>query len=146
MRRPLCICILITLGNNYSSNIELYSGLGSFSIQLIYTLYNHIWKGFFQIIADLSFFPTQVAEQAGLQSRGQIGQLQGHYLLCSKSGDPASVWGSAHEDVLAAHPDVLWHSQEKVLSRSKRSLAFNDPSYPKQWHLVRIYPPAPNSD
>lgn len=81
-----------------------------------------------------------MAEQAGLQSRGQIGQLQGHYLLCSKGGAAASVWGSGHGEALAAHPDVLWHSQEKVLSRSKRSLAFNDPSYPKQWHLVRIYP------
>lgn len=86
--------------------------------------------------------PPQVAEQAGLQSRGQIGQLQGHYLLCSRGGGAASVWGGGPEDVLAAHPHVLWHSQEKVLSRSKRSLAFNDPSYPKQWHLVRICPPS----
>lgn len=90
----------------------------------------------------MSFLPTQVAEQVGLQSRGQIGQLRGHYLLCSKSGDPASV---RLEGVLAAHPDVLWHSQEKVLSRSKRSVAFNDPSYPKQWHLVRVHGTSPGS-
>ncbi|CAG06456.1 unnamed protein product, partial [Tetraodon nigroviridis] len=78
-----------------------------------------------------------VAEEAGLQNQGQIGQLEGHYLLCSQTGAPASAVGDdVHpEDVLAAHPHVLWHSQEKMLSRSKRSMAFNDPSYPKQWHL-----------
>lgn len=90
---------------------------------------------------SLSFSQTQVAEQAGLQNQGQIGQLEGHYLLCSETGGPGSVLGNdVHpEDVLAAHPHVLWHSQEKMLSRSKRSMTFNDPSYPKQWHLVCIY-------
>ncbi|TWW76684.1 proprotein convertase subtilisin/kexin type 7 [Takifugu flavidus] len=92
-----------------------------------------------RVAVQLDVVANRVAEQAGLQSRGQIGQLQGHYLLCSKGGAAASVWGSGHGEVLAAHPDVLWHSQEKVLSRSKRSLAFNDPSYPKQWHLHNVH-------
>uniref|UniRef100_A0A8C7HZL5 Proprotein convertase subtilisin/kexin type 7 n=1 Tax=Oncorhynchus kisutch TaxID=8019 RepID=A0A8C7HZL5_ONCKI len=73
---------------------------------------------------------SRVAEQAGLENRGQIGQLEGHYLLCAgpeEEGRPG--------DVLAAHPHVLWHSQEQVLSRSKRAIAFNDPRYPLQWHL-----------
>uniref|UniRef100_A0A4W5Q280 Proprotein convertase subtilisin/kexin type 7 n=1 Tax=Hucho hucho TaxID=62062 RepID=A0A4W5Q280_9TELE len=73
---------------------------------------------------------SMVAEQAGLENRGQIGQLEGHYLLCAgpkEKGRPG--------DVLAAHPHVLWHSQEQVLSRSKRAMAFNDPRYPLQWHL-----------
>uniref|UniRef100_A0A667Y1K2 Proprotein convertase subtilisin/kexin type 7 n=1 Tax=Myripristis murdjan TaxID=586833 RepID=A0A667Y1K2_9TELE len=70
-------------------------------------------------------------DQAGLENQGQIGQLEGHYLLCSASGGNGVQPG----DILAAHPHVLWHSQERVLSRSKRSVAFNDPRYPKQWHL-----------
>uniref|UniRef100_A0A7N8Y1Q5 Proprotein convertase subtilisin/kexin type 7 n=1 Tax=Mastacembelus armatus TaxID=205130 RepID=A0A7N8Y1Q5_9TELE len=79
-------------------------------------------------------------DQAGLQNQGQIGQLEGHYLLCSVKPHPGSVGGIWRKnvqpgDVLAAHPHVLWYSQERVLSRSKRSVAFNDPRYPKQWHL-----------
>uniref|UniRef100_A0A665V4U4 P/Homo B domain-containing protein n=1 Tax=Echeneis naucrates TaxID=173247 RepID=A0A665V4U4_ECHNA len=78
--------------------------------------------------------------QAGLQNQGQIGQLEGHYLLCSVNPSAGSVGDSWQKnvqpaDVLAAHPHVLWYSKERLLSRSKRSLAFNDPQYPKQWHL-----------
>ncbi|KAJ8280231.1 hypothetical protein GJAV_G00052120 [Gymnothorax javanicus] len=75
-----------------------------------------------------------VAREAGLESQGQIGQLEGHYLLCPGSGAQSGGGRSAAE-VLASHPDVLWHSQEQLLRRAKRSLAFNDPRYPKQWHL-----------
>uniref|UniRef100_A0AAQ6A9F3 P/Homo B domain-containing protein n=1 Tax=Amphiprion ocellaris TaxID=80972 RepID=A0AAQ6A9F3_AMPOC len=78
--------------------------------------------------------------QAGLQNQGQIGQLEGHYLLCSVkpgAGSVGGVWRKNLQpgDVLAAHPHVLWYSRDRVLSRSKRSMAFNDPNYPKQWHL-----------
>ncbi|XP_071352182.1 proprotein convertase subtilisin/kexin type 7 isoform X2 [Trachinotus anak] len=84
----------------------------------------------------LDVIANRVAEQAGLQNQGQIGQLEGHYLLCSRNPSAGSVGDSVQAgDVLAAHPHVLWHSQERVLSRSKRSMAFNDPQYPKQWHL-----------
>ncbi|XP_076000128.1 proprotein convertase subtilisin/kexin type 7 [Genypterus blacodes] len=83
---------------------------------------------------DLDVVADRVAEQAGLQSQGQIGQLEGHYMLCS--AEPVAGSDKVHPvEVLAAHPHVLWYSQERVLSRSKRSLAFNDPRYPKQWHL-----------
>ncbi|KAM9853402.1 proprotein convertase subtilisin/kexin type 7 isoform 2-T2 [Aulostomus maculatus] len=93
-----------------------------------------------QSSSDLDMIANTVSEQAGLQNKGQIGQLEGHYLLCSsKPGTDAlpSVLGKSvqPEDVLAAHPNVLWYSRERVLSRSKRSMAFNDPRYPKQWHL-----------
>lgn len=83
---------------------------------------------------------SQVADQAGLQNKGQIGQLKGHYLLCSGSSDSEALgglWTRSAGEVLAAHPQVLWFSKEMLLSRSKRSVAFNDPNYPKQWHLVR---------
>ncbi|XP_054651117.1 proprotein convertase subtilisin/kexin type 7 isoform X3 [Dunckerocampus dactyliophorus] len=77
---------------------------------------------------------NQVAEQTGLHNHGQIGQLEGHYLLCSSQ--PAAHVRRKHlVNAFATHPDVLWYSQERVLSRSKRSMAFNDPRYPKQWHL-----------
>lgn len=84
---------------------------------------------------------SQVAELAGLQNQGQIGQLEGHYLLCSlesETGLNDGAWsdGVHPGDALASHPLVLWHSQERVLSRAKRFMAFNDPRYPKQWHLV----------
>nr|XP_046244502.1 proprotein convertase subtilisin/kexin type 7 [Scatophagus argus] len=88
----------------------------------------------------LDVIANRVAEHAGLQNQGQIGQLEGHYLLCSVKPGNGSVAGVLNKgvhpgDVLAAHPNVLWHSQERLLSRSKRSVAFNDPRYPKQWHL-----------
>ncbi|XP_071392000.1 proprotein convertase subtilisin/kexin type 7 isoform X2 [Centroberyx affinis] len=91
-----------------------------------------------QSSVDLDLIADRVAEQAGLENQGQIGQLEGHYLLCAAKPDARSVAGGKSVrpgDVLAAHPHVLWHSQERVLSRSKRSVAFNDPRYPKQWHL-----------
>ncbi|XP_036393111.1 proprotein convertase subtilisin/kexin type 7 [Megalops cyprinoides] len=83
---------------------------------------------------SLDELARRVAEEAGLESRGQIGQLEGHYLFClGPGGRPEG--GRAAAKVLAAHPHVAWHSQEQLLRRAKRSLAFNDPKYPKQWHL-----------
>ncbi|XP_067103086.1 proprotein convertase subtilisin/kexin type 7 [Osmerus mordax] len=102
---------------------------------------------------DLDLVASRVARQAGLENRGQIGQLEGHYLLCAwprprpgsgdepgagvedQAGPVEGVGMASPAEVLASHPHVLWHSQEQVLSRSKRSVAFNDPRYPKQWHL-----------
>ncbi|XP_004567097.1 proprotein convertase subtilisin/kexin type 7 [Maylandia zebra] len=88
----------------------------------------------------MDFIANKVAEQAGLHNHGQIGHLEGHYLLCSTKPGAGSVGRIKRqtlrpEDVLAGHPHVMWYSQERVLSRSKRSMAFNDPNYPKQWHL-----------
>ncbi|XP_013881486.1 proprotein convertase subtilisin/kexin type 7 isoform X2 [Austrofundulus limnaeus] len=92
------------------------------------------YSGHLDVIAD------KVAQQAGLQNQGQIGELEGHYLLCSiKPGSDSlgGIWKRSVQpaDVLAAHPHVLWYSKERQLSRSKRSMSFNDPNYPKQWHL-----------
>lgn len=92
----------------------------------------------------LDLLSLQVAQLAGLRNQGQIGQLEGHYLLCSVGSETElkdGVWSErVHPgDALATHPHVMWYSQERVLSRSKRSMAFNDPRYPKQWHLVSSY-------
>ncbi|XP_060929142.1 proprotein convertase subtilisin/kexin type 7 [Limanda limanda] len=93
-----------------------------------------------QGLEPLDVIADRVAEQTGLQNHGQIGQLQGHYLLCSVkpgAGSGGGIWrrGLQPGAVLAAHPHVLWYSKDRLLSRSKRSMAFNDPQYPKQWHL-----------
>ncbi|XP_039509969.1 proprotein convertase subtilisin/kexin type 7 isoform X2 [Pimephales promelas] len=74
-----------------------------------------------------------VAQEAGLQNRGQIGQLEGHYLLCP--GPEGGVDPGSTAAALDQNPHVLWHSREQLLRRSKRSLTFNDPRYPSQWHL-----------
>ncbi|XP_059370958.1 proprotein convertase subtilisin/kexin type 7 [Carassius carassius] len=74
-----------------------------------------------------------VAEELGLESHGQIGQLEGHYLLCQRPEDSTDVHST--ESALDRNPHVLWHSQEHILRRSKRSLTFNDPRYASQWHL-----------
>ncbi|XP_061781531.1 proprotein convertase subtilisin/kexin type 7 [Nerophis lumbriciformis] len=95
---------------------------------------HHEDEGGGQRSLKLDAIANQVAEQAGLHNYGQIGQLEGHYLLCS-SHPAAQVQRKHPGDFLATHPHVLWYSEEKVLSRSKRSMAFNDPRYPKQWHL-----------
>lgn len=106
-----------------------------------FLLYENIGKINLDILDILSL---QVAELAGLRNQGQIGQLEGHYLLCSIESETKLKDGAGSDqvhpgDALATHPHVMWYSQERVLSRSKRSMAFNDPRYPKQWHLVSSY-------
>uniref|UniRef100_A0A8C6T8S1 Proprotein convertase subtilisin/kexin type 7 n=1 Tax=Neogobius melanostomus TaxID=47308 RepID=A0A8C6T8S1_9GOBI len=79
-----------------------------------------------------------IADKVPFRNQGQIGQLAGHFLLCSlRPGSGVGFWRKSAEpgDVLAAHPHVLWYSKDRVLIRSKRSVAFNDPRYPEQWHL-----------
>lgn len=85
---------------------------------------------------SLDELAKRVALEAGLESHGQIGQLHGHYLLCQVTDEDEHH--SAAGQTLDSHPHVVWHSQENVLRRSKRSLTFNDPKYPSQWHLVSL--------
>uniref|UniRef100_A0A673GFV0 E3 ubiquitin/ISG15 ligase TRIM25-like n=1 Tax=Sinocyclocheilus rhinocerous TaxID=307959 RepID=A0A673GFV0_9TELE len=79
---------------------------------------------------SLEQLAQSVAEEVGLENHGQIGQLEAHYLLCQRLENTADV-----DSALDGNPHVLWHSQEHILRRSKRSLTFNDPKYPSQWHL-----------
>lgn len=83
---------------------------------------------------SLDELAKRVALEAGLESHGQIGQLHGHYLLCQVTDEEEHP--AAARQTLDDHPHVVWHSQENILRRSKRSLIFNDPKYPSQWHLV----------
>ncbi|XP_078102801.1 proprotein convertase subtilisin/kexin type 7 [Sander vitreus] len=117
---------------------SLSCGLGQSWAVRLHSGPHHEEKDGEQSSVHLDVIANMVAEQAGLKNQGQVGQLEGHYLLCSvKPASVAGIWSKSvwPGDVLAAHPHVLWYSQERVLSRSKRSMAFNDPNYPKQWHL-----------
>ncbi|XP_021027491.1 proprotein convertase subtilisin/kexin type 7 [Mus caroli] len=80
-----------------------------------------------------------VAQAAGLVNAGRIGELQGHYLFVQPAGhrQAMEVEAMRHqaEAVLARHEAVRWHSEQTLLKRAKRSIHFNDPKYPQQWHL-----------
>ncbi|XP_075298393.1 proprotein convertase subtilisin/kexin type 7 [Opisthocomus hoazin] len=81
----------------------------------------------------------ELARAAGLVNVGRVGELRGHYLLAYRpggraAGEPEAV-RRAVDALLAQHGSVRWHSEQKLLRRSKRGLRFNDPKYPQQWHL-----------
>ena len=111
-------------------------------------------------------FVDILAHDLDLVNKGQIGHLEGiylfHYIDNSKFGKTSDVFnittasdGSLFqyhqemfseneaadiiqktEEKLDSHPDILWHSHQKVVSRSRRSMQFQDPFYNLQWHLV----------
>ncbi|XP_010627685.1 proprotein convertase subtilisin/kexin type 7 isoform X2 [Fukomys damarensis] len=80
-----------------------------------------------------------VAQAAGLMNAGRIGELRGHYLFVQPAGlrqaMEVQVVRQQVEAVLAGHKAVHWHSEQRLLKRAKRSVHFNDPKYPQQWHL-----------
>jgi proprotein convertase subtilisin/kexin type 7 len=84
-----------------------------------------------------------VAQAAGLVNAGRIGELQGHYLFIQPVGHKQAMEVEAMrqqaEAVLARHEAVRWHSEQTLLKRAKRSMHFNDPKYPMQWHLVSLF-------
>ncbi|XP_043852862.1 proprotein convertase subtilisin/kexin type 7 isoform X2 [Dromiciops gliroides] len=80
-----------------------------------------------------------LAQAAGLLNAGRIGELQGHYLFIQPPGHIGVQQEEAArqqaEAVLSGHEAVRWHSEQRLLKRAKRSVLFNDPKYPQQWHL-----------
>ncbi|XP_019398642.1 PREDICTED: proprotein convertase subtilisin/kexin type 7 [Crocodylus porosus] len=80
-----------------------------------------------------------LARTAGLVNMGRVGELRGHYLFAYQPaghmGQELEAVRRAVEALFAQHDSVRWHSEQKLLKRSKRSLHFNDPKYPEQWHL-----------
>uniref|UniRef100_A0AAA9TJ95 Proprotein convertase subtilisin/kexin type 7 n=1 Tax=Bos taurus TaxID=9913 RepID=A0AAA9TJ95_BOVIN len=80
-----------------------------------------------------------LAQATGLMNAGRIGELQGHYLLVQPAGHRQARQVKAIrqqvEAVLARHEAVRWHSEQRLLKRTKRGVHFNDPKYPQQWHL-----------
>lgn len=82
----------------------------------------------------------ELARTAGLVNMGRVGELKGHYLFTYQpdghaASEPEAIRRSV-DTLFAQHDSVRWHSEQKLLKRSKRSLHFNDPKYPQQWHLV----------
>ncbi|XP_069751056.1 proprotein convertase subtilisin/kexin type 7-like isoform X1 [Narcine bancroftii] len=92
---------------------------------------------------SLDQLADELAEFMELENRGQIGELAGHYLFAlppdrRSHGDLEEETQRMRKSInalLAQHDRVRWHSEQKLLKRSKRSLHFNDPKYPFQWHL-----------
>ncbi|XP_037361525.1 proprotein convertase subtilisin/kexin type 7-like [Talpa occidentalis] len=80
-----------------------------------------------------------LAQAVGLVNSGRIGELQGHYLFIQPAGHRKDQQVEAirkqAEAVFTRHEAVRWHSEQRLLKRTKRSLHFNDPKYPQQWHL-----------
>ncbi|KAI2656599.1 Proprotein convertase subtilisin/kexin type 7 [Labeo rohita] len=70
---------------------------------------------------SLDRLAQSVAEEVGLENHGQIGQLEGHYLLCQGLENSADADSHSTMSALDQNPHVLWHSQEHILRRSKRS-------------------------
>ncbi|XP_077046021.1 proprotein convertase subtilisin/kexin type 7 isoform X2 [Agelaius phoeniceus] len=81
----------------------------------------------------------ELARTAGLVNMGRVGELKGHYLFAYQPDGHAAAEHEAIrrsvDTLFAQHDSVRWHSEQKLLKRSKRSLHFNDPKYPQQWHL-----------
>ncbi|XP_078055095.1 proprotein convertase subtilisin/kexin type 7-like isoform X2 [Mustelus asterias] len=91
---------------------------------------------------SLDQLADELAQVTGLENRGQIGELVGHYLFAlpphRRSHRDLEDAGGIRESinaVFAQHNNVRWHAEQKLLKRSKRGLHFNDPKYPFQWHL-----------
>lgn len=83
----------------------------------------------------------ELARSAGLLNMGRVGELRGHYLFASRpDGRTPEAIRRSVDTLFAQHDSVRWHSEQKLLKRSKRSLRFNDPKYPQQWHLVSSFP------
>ena len=111
-------------------------------------------------------FVDLFAYDLGLVNKGQIGHLEGiylfHYIDKSRFGKMSDIFNitiasdgrlfqyhqhmfseneaadiiQKTEEKLDSHPDIVWHSHQKVVSRSRRSMQFQDPFYNLQWHLV----------
>ncbi|XP_042329900.1 proprotein convertase subtilisin/kexin type 7 [Sceloporus undulatus] len=89
---------------------------------------------------ELDWQADRLAKEAGLVNMGRVGELRGHYLLGYQVAGQGVDQGleaiqQSVEAVLAQHGRVRWHAEQRLLKRSKRSLIFNDPKYPQQWHL-----------
>ncbi|XP_063292146.1 proprotein convertase subtilisin/kexin type 7 [Pelobates fuscus] len=90
----------------------------------------------------LDTLADELSQVLGLENRGVIGELKDHYLF-AYVGDPQcqeDARRKAHA-LLTQNNNVRWFSEQKLLKRSKRSLHFNDPKYPQQWHLHNSHSP-----
>ncbi|KAM8927687.1 proprotein convertase subtilisin/kexin type 7 [Pelodytes ibericus] len=78
----------------------------------------------------------ELSKATGLENRGVIGELRDHYLFAYVGDEQCQKEARRKAHLLfTQHDQVRWYSEQKLLKRSKRSLHFNDPKYPQQWHL-----------
>ncbi|NP_001090019.1 proprotein convertase subtilisin/kexin type 7 precursor [Xenopus laevis] len=85
---------------------------------------------------EMDTLADELSKATGLENRGVIGELKDHYLFAYRGSTPCQedARRKAHA-LFTQHESVKWYSEQKLLKRSKRSLHFNDPKYPQQWHL-----------
>ncbi|XP_075695929.1 proprotein convertase subtilisin/kexin type 7 [Rhinoderma darwinii] len=84
----------------------------------------------------LDALAEELSRAVGLENRGVIGELKDHYLFAHVgSGETKENTRRKVHEMFTQHDGVRWFSEQKLLKRSKRSLHFNDPKYPQQWHL-----------
>ena len=89
---------------------------------------------------------TSIASQLGMTSVGPAIDLLEHFYefhLPEKDHVSLSRDLGSHESALKyfhyrilSHPHVIWAEHQFALSREKKYINFNDPSFPQQWHLV----------
>ncbi|KAM4704462.1 proprotein convertase subtilisin/kexin type 7 isoform 1-T2 [Rhinophrynus dorsalis] len=85
---------------------------------------------------ELDALAQKLSKASGLENRGVIGELRDHYLFAYTGSRQChdDARRKAHS-LFTKHDSIRWFSEQKLLKRSKRSLHFNDPKYPQQWHL-----------
>lgn len=85
---------------------------------------------------ELDALAEELSHAVGLENRGVIGELKDHYLFAHVGpGQTREQTRRKVHEIFTQHDSVRWFSEQKLLKRSKRSLHFNDPKYPQQWHL-----------
>ncbi|XP_038236623.1 proprotein convertase subtilisin/kexin type 7 isoform X2 [Dermochelys coriacea] len=114
---------------------EMAQGSG----ELTWAVHLNVPEGLASHEEELERQADELARMGGLVNLGQIGELKGRYLFAHQPNDhtergPEAIRRSV-EALFAQHDRVRWHSEQTRLKRSKRSLHFNDPEYPHQWHL-----------
>ncbi|CAM5121678.1 unnamed protein product [Natator depressus] len=114
---------------------EMAQGSG----ELTWAVHLNVPEGLASHEEELEQQADELARTGGLVNLGRIGELKGRYLFTHQPNDhtergPEAIRRSV-EALFAQHDRVRWHSEQKLLKRSKRSLHFNDPEYPHQWHL-----------
>uniref|UniRef100_A0A8D0E9B7 Proprotein convertase subtilisin/kexin type 7 n=1 Tax=Salvator merianae TaxID=96440 RepID=A0A8D0E9B7_SALMN len=145
----LCLCLILTwisllLPNGLTSGAKLQTGAEACGAapcpgELAWAVHLTGPGGTPCSEEELDRQADRLAKEAGLVNAGRIGELKGHYLFgYQRTG---STWADLKavqrwaEAVFAQHDSVRWHAEQRLLKRSKRSLRFNDPKYPQQWHL-----------
>ncbi|XP_060071987.1 proprotein convertase subtilisin/kexin type 7-like [Ylistrum balloti] len=110
---------------------------------------------------DFEHLSYSVASDLSIHNLGRVGEIPniflfGYYLSNSSNESPQTLkfvdLHNLHKHILNeesiqkaqtslerefdGHEKVVWYSRQKILSRQKRRVKFEDPFYKDQWHLV----------